>query len=299
MHEDEAERACAALKNLSESLYVSTPDGVAHISLRGEVLGHAQLAGAGALCVGEKSLFCADDSGVIWRLSRKSLLPESVMGGGPGICDLCLSRNESRLYALLGEADSVLMIDGQTGRPLLVNRCGCNPSQILLCGDLLAAAGGESGKVHLYDADTLVCRNEISMPGPVCAVALAGSRLYALCLTPQLSTLLVAMEGERKQLLNLEGMPGALLIHGKYLYAATQGLFHVFDLESLRLMKKIPAAGRPSQMVSAGQCVIAYDPLSQRVYAMREGESWKMICAQANAMCISGEELTGGSSQMK
>ena len=288
MHKDEAEGACAALENERESLYVSTQEGVSQLSLTGERLRYAPLMGAGALCAGEKSLFCADGSGAIWRMDRENFLPEGCICGGPGLCDLCLSPDEARLYALLGDADSVLMVDGRTGRPMLVNHCGCNPKQLLLCGRVLAAAGGESGMVHLYDADTLVCQREISMPGPVYSIAISGGRLYALCLTERLDTVLIVVEGKKQNFQDLQGMPGTLLIHENRLYAATQGMFYVFDLESLRLIKRMSVSGRPSRMFVAGKCVIAYDPLFERVYAMHEDWRWRMLCARANTVCISG-----------
>ena len=129
--------------------YLSVKDGILMIAADGRALRHAPLEGAGALRAGKHALFCADEHGTIWRLNRETLLPEAVFSAGPGVCDLCLSADETRLYALLADANSVVLLDSQTGRPLLLNGCGCDPRQILLHRGMLAAAGGESGCVHL------------------------------------------------------------------------------------------------------------------------------------------------------
>ena len=286
MHKGKAEGACAAMEEAKQGkLYVSTGRSVEQVSWDAIVLGSAPLDGAGALCAGKEAIFCADASGTIWRLNQKTMMPESVFFGGPGICDLCLSADENKLYALLADADSVVMLDSHSGRPLLLNRCGCNPSGLLSGRDVLAAAGGESGCVHLYDADTLICTKEISMPGPVQAIAFDDRTLYALCLTAQLDTLLVKVSEVERKMLRLDGMPGSLCVHEGWLYAATQGLLYVFDGKTLCLQRRSRVPGRPSRMIAGYNKIIMHDPLSGNLCALHANGRWQILAADVKSFC--------------
>ena len=269
-----------------DALYLSMQDGVRAVGIDGTPGRYAPLEGAGALCAGENRLLCADASGVVWKMDAQTLLPQGMFFAGPGVCDLALSKGGMRLYALLGEADSVVLLDGQNGRPLLLNRCGCNPVQMVLRKNLLAVAGGQSGCVHLYDAKTLVCRQEISMPGPVCALALAAGALYALCLTAQLDTLLVIQSEGKKWSVRLDGMPGALLLRENQLYVQTQGWLHVFDPLSLALLQRRSAPGRASKLCVFGNCLAMLDALSERAYVLYDGAVWRVLGEGIKDMCL-------------
>ena len=122
-------------------LYISTGSEI--VACSGAQIQCAPLPGSGVLCVSGKALFCASgEDRVIWKLDSEALMPQAVFPAGPGVCDLCVSRDGKRLYALLGEADSVLMCDAGTGAALVVCRCGVNPRHMALSGDVLAVAGG-------------------------------------------------------------------------------------------------------------------------------------------------------------
>lgn len=283
MHKAKGEGALAALE---EKLYLSLHDGIAAVSPEGTVLRHAHLDGALALCAGEKSLFCADHSGAIWRFDRETLMPRSLSCGGPGICAMCLSPRAERLYALLGEADSVLMSDARSGRPLAVNRCGCNPRALSLCGELLAVAGGESGCVHLYRADTLECLDEIGMPGPVYSALLLGGAMYALCLAPDLNALLVAKDAEKTVTLRLSGMPGCLCAAGDCIFAATKGRLHVLSRKALRLLRVRDAPGRAGRIFVSQAKMTLHDPLSECLFTSQDSKLWHRLFSGVNDACL-------------
>ena len=97
--------ACAALE---ERWMLSLHDGIAADSPQGRVMLRAPLEGAGALCVNENSLFCADQSGTIWQFDRATMMPRTLGSGGPGICSMCLSPCGTRLYALITRSVSLL-----------------------------------------------------------------------------------------------------------------------------------------------------------------------------------------------
>lgn len=264
------------------ALFVSSGSDIRTLSSRGEVLFHASLDGAGALCAGKNHLFCAADGGAIWRLDARMLLPQALYPGGPGVCDLQLSEDEKRLYALMADGDSVLLSDAGTGQPLVVNRCGSNPVQMVIEHDTLIVAGGENGCVHLYDAQNLNQIRMISMPGPVCSIAAQGSLIFALCLTPLLSSLLLVRDGQREKVLAMEGMPGRLLHTGDKLLAATQGWLYVLSMDGKRILRRQRAPGRACDMRLIHGKLHLCDSFSECIYCLEHGGGWRLVCSHAS-----------------
>lgn len=271
---------------MKKKLFVSLYDGIAVLSPENTLLCHAQLEGAGALCAGDAGVFCADGSGAIWRFERESLMPQSLGCGGPGICDLKLSSCGTRLYALLGEADCVLMSDAHTGSPLAVNRCGCNPKAMACGRNLLAVAGGESACVHLFHIHTLERLGEISMPGPVYSVAVCGNTICALCMSAQFHTILAIWRDTLIAALRLPGMPGCLHVEREKLYIAVHGELYVYSLASgaLRFACRMP--GRASRLFAAMEQLFMYDPLSECVFAAPVGNPWRGVLSGAKDICM-------------
>lgn len=271
---------------MEKKLIVSLHDGIAVISQQNGGLCHAPFDGAGALCAGDAGVFCADNGGALWRLDPETLMPQTLGCGGPGICDLKLSACGTRLYALLGEADCVLMSDAYTGSPIALNRCGCNPRGMACSGDLLAVAGGESGCVHLFHPHTLEGIGAIRMPGPVCSVALYGNCICALCQTAQLDTLLAVWKERRLAVSALPGMPGCLFGGGERLYAAVQGMLYMYSITTGELIAKCLAPGRASRVMGDHTRLFLYDPLSECVFASVHSGRWRRICSGVRDICL-------------
>ncbi len=271
---------------LEGKLYLCLRDGIAEVSAESMRMSLTPFSGAEVLCAGREFLFASDDRGAIWRLDRRSMLERGMSCGGPGICDLCLSPDGMRLFALLGEGDSVLLSDAHSGRPLALNCCGCNPQNLSFCGKTLAASGGESSCVLLYSADALQCVAEIPMPGPVCCVLLCRHALFALCLTPEWNTLLVLRRREKQNTIHLSGVPGCLCLHNNRLLAATQGRLYTFCADSGRLLGVCCAPGRASRLFAAGDKLFLLDPLSECAFVSGSAGAWKTICGGVRHMCI-------------
>lgn len=242
--------------------------------------------GAGTLCVAGGSVLCAGMDGAVWRMDRRTLMPQAFFPGGPGICDMLVSPDRRRVYTLSGEADSILMSDASLGSPLAVNRCGCNPQHMILADGMLGAAGAQSCRIHLYDPDTLEGMGEVSMPGPVYSAAFCAGCVFALCLTAELGSLLVKTHGGRQRTALLQGMPGYLLAESGMLLAATQGWLHVFAADDLQMVLRIKAPGRPSRMWISGKNLFAYDPLNACAWLCREGGVWHALHTQIRAMSV-------------
>lgn len=271
-------------------IYVSHNGGVSVFSPCGERLRSTTLAGAGALCCCGERLLCAMDEGdTILNINRRTLMQETVFRGGPGICQLQISPDEKLLYALCAEADSVWLMDARSGVPKVVCRVGCNPRQMALCGSVLAIAGGESGSVHLMNAQSLEVYTHLSMLGPVYSVAMTGERIHALCLTQTLNTLLVTdTAGERSQLL-LEGMPGRILCRREVLIVSSHGRLYTITPDGRRILRVCPAPGRSGTLLAAqgdGR-VYSVDMLSERLFLREREGTWRSVCLGAkDAVCV-------------
>lgn len=263
---------------MERELFVSTGGGICALS--GGIRRQAALEDAGALCAGREHLLCACGCGrEIFRLDRRTLMPQAVYPGGPGVCDLCLSQDGTRLYALCGDADSVMMLDARSGQMLIVCRVGCAPRRMALEGGTLAVAGGESGFVHLLSARTLEAEGRVSMPGPVYSAAIGRGRVYALCLTQTLDSLLVtALPGGGRRTLALRGMPGCLLLREEALLAATQRRLYAVSADGGRILWQGAAPGRAHRLLGEAGRLLACEQLGERLFACeRPGGRWHAL----------------------
>ena len=248
-----------------------------------------RLDGAGALCGAGDAVFCACDPGsAIWRLNGETLTPAALFAGGPGVCQLALSPDGRRLYALCADADSVLMLDAGSGAPMMLGSVGLNPRQMALdaSGRLLAVAGGAYSAAVLLCAQTFSVQACVPMPGPVCAVAPGATALHALCLNEALSTTLASSSGGAvRARLTLAGMPGALLAREDGLLAATQDRIHTLTPDGLRLLRARDGPGRPGRLLLAGGCLLAWDQLSEALFVLgKRSGRWHPVCDQVRDM---------------
>ncbi|MDO5378840.1 MAG: hypothetical protein Q4G52_10955 [Clostridia bacterium] len=239
-----------------------------------------RLEGALALAARDESLFCACGD-VIWRLEASRLVPAGLFAGGPGVCQLALSPCGKRLYALLEDADSLLMLDALSGAPLVVNRVGVCPRAMAMDeeGEIVAVAGGECAQTVLLCAKTLDVLSQLPMPGMVYAVALSGGTVYSLSLNDTLNTTLTTVSpGGVCRSLALSGMPGALCLSGGLLLAATHGYLYTIAPDGSRVLCRRSAAGRARRLFACGGQLLVCDMLGEAVFALDEGQgNWRMI----------------------
>lgn len=141
------------------------------------------LPGSGALCAGQGSVYVSsDEERTIYHLDANTLLPCGVYAGGPGMRALCLSPDGERLYALLGDADSVLMLCARTGAPMLLARVGVNPQNMRLddTGERLVIAGGRDGCAHVLCAHTLALLARYPSEGFLADAGMRNGRVRVL-----------------------------------------------------------------------------------------------------------------------
>ena len=242
---------------------------------------------SGAVCSADDEVYCACGEQII-RLDARTLLPKAVFCGGPGMNDLKVSQDLSALYALCSEGDSILMIDLISGIPVLLNRAGVNPRNMVIDGGMLAVAGGESGEVYLLCERSLCMLDHLAMPGPVYAVAMRDGRIYALCLTASLDCILVTIAGCTRSEYSLSGLPGCLFAGKKALYAATEGMLYTVSLDGTQILGVCTAPGRASWMNEADGKLLLLDAYSEGLFC-RERAGWRLLCRNAAFAALSGE----------
>lgn len=273
---------------MGRELVVSSGDALRRISLEdGCEKQRVLLERAGALCIAGDSVYCACGD-VIWRLDKRKLTPTGLFGGGPGICSMKASLDGERLFALCSEGDSVLMLNAEDGKPILFNRAGVNPREMVMDGEALAIAGGESGLALILCSRSLRMMGAFSMPGPVYSVALQAGTLYALCLTAELSSVLVTQRrGGMRSMLALAGMPGSLMLRGNCLLAATDHALHTVSLDGKQMIGSICIPGRPVWMADAGEEMLFVDGYSEKLFvSSRNGV--RLLIHQASFAALSG-----------
>ena len=238
----------------------------------------APLERAGALCASQEKLFCAYGADIAC-LHRHTLCAQTSFAAGPGVSEIMLSQDGGRLYALCADGSSVLMLHAASGSPLVLAPAGVNPRQMTLDGGLLAIAGGESSDVILLCAKTLRQSAALSMPGPVYSVAMNQKRIYALCMTPRLSSLLVTLGmGGDSSIVPLYGMPGRLLLLADALYAATYGWLYRIAPDGETILRRSPAPGKAAWLAGDGCELLLLDDYSQTLFITHdEGESWNCL----------------------
>lgn len=210
--------------------------------------------GAGALCAGRDVVYVAcDPADVIFKMSFPALTPMACFAGGPGICRLLLSRDGKRLYALCRDADSVLMLDAESGAPLVLCRVGIAPNAMEMddTGTVIAVAGGICEEVILLDAQNLCILKRMNTRGIVQDTLIANGKLYALSMGDSMDAMLTAFYHESVQRRRLGGAPGALAPVSGGVAAATQGRLYIVSGDGLRIHRLFTAPGRAARLAAA------------------------------------------------
>ena len=269
---------------MGESMVVSGGGALRLLDLpQGRTVRRTALEGALALCAGEGGVYAASRWGdVIWRLDADLLVPTGLFAGGPGICRMLLSRSGRQLYALCGEADSLIMLDARSGAPLLLNRVGVGPCAMAMDGEgrRIAVAGGGSGEAIVLDAQTLRVERRLATCGMVFGVAV-GDAVYAMSLEETMNTSVTAFFPaggliER----SLPGMPGAIALCGGTLLAATHAGLYALDPATLRVRTSCDVPGRAGRLLPLRTGIVMTDQWSDGLF-LREGGRWRLLCEQA------------------
>ena len=254
---------------------VSGRSGIRKLSLPDMSWGiSAPMDHVSALCAQGGCIFLAGRD-AICSVDARTLLPQRIFAAAPDVRALLLSPDGLRLYALCSGADSVLMLSAATGEAQVLCRAGlCPPSMALgEDGECLFVAGGKRPGVLIYCAHTLHLMREIPMPGPVCALAVRGGILAALCMTDTLDTLLVCTDcrGEKRVQRKFCGFPGALALQEGALLAGVQERLLAVSVPELRVLRSFPAPGRASLLSLGGGALMYLNQMNETLYLFRGG----------------------------
>lgn len=270
---------------MGERIVVSGGGGLRELPVPpGKACRPIALHGAGALCASRECLYAASClDGAIWKLDARLLVPTGLFSGGPGICRMMLSRTGARLYALCGDADSLLMLDARSGAPLLLNRVGVAPCAMTMdeTGRLIAVAGGASGEIVLLEADTLRVLRRMQAGGVAFGAALCGGVAYALCLDETMNSTLTAFgHAGACGMLSLPGMPGTVEVIGGQIVAATHERICVVAPDASRVLVSCDAAGRAGRIWHSGAGLMMTDVWTESLFWRERAAGRWHLCAE-------------------
>lgn len=262
---------------------VSGRDLLQRWSLReNRAIAEATLEGSGALCTCGGKVFAAGErDGAIYRFDERLLL-SGIYAGGPGMCAMCASSDAERLYVLLADANSVLMLHATDGTPMVLARAGIHPRQMHLdpLNGVLVIAGGEDGCARVLCAHTLHLQRAIREEGVCCDALAYGDRLYMLMCTPTLGTHLILRDRAYRREIALRGMPGSLcMAQGMLLVSAGEWLY-AFEPDTLHLHHKVLCARHSGKLICRGRQCLLLCPASEKLYLI-EGNGLRVICRGA------------------
>jgi len=243
----------------------------------GEILCEASIGGCSAVCACAETVYAAgEEEGVIYRLDKR-LLPCGVCAGGPGMRALSVSRDGERLFALLSDADGVMMLSGQDGSPMIFARAGVAPAGMRLDDrkELLLVAGGRDGCAWLLCAKTLSTLCSFRGEGVCCDALCCGSRICALLLTPSLHTRLAVWErsGGCRQIC-FPGEPGSLMLRDKLLFVSAGQWLYALDMRQLRLVDRRFLENGPGRLMDVGKTLLLC-PAKEALYDL---DDCRKIC---------------------
>jgi len=246
------------------------------------------IPGAGALCAWRGAVLCADgaencvrvlDAGTLETLRR--------IPAGPGIRTLLPGMDGASLYALAGDADSLLKLDATDGTLQLLARVGVQPRDLAMdaSGRMLAVAGGASCCVHILRGDTLAAIATIDVDGIAVGVCFGPGTLWVLCAAGQeeMSSCLMRVRTGNwriERVLRMEGMPGGLigLPDEGALIGLLDGVLYV-GKHGKRAAWRIPLEGAlPDIAVRSGARVYWSDALGSRIWTVHSASAYAQPC---------------------
>lgn len=247
-----------------------------------KVIAETTLEGGGALCVCGGMVFAAGElDGAIYRFDDR-LLISGIYAGGPGMCAMCASADAQRLYVLLADANSVLMLHASDGMPMILAHAGIHPRRMHMddVQGTLVIAGGEDGCVRLLCPQTLRLQRAIREDGVCCDAMTDGDRVFMLMRTPTLGTRLILHGRAERREIALRGMPGTLCMAAGMLLVSAGKWLYTLDPDTLRLRHKVFGASYPGKLIGRGEQSLLLCPASETLYIM-ENSRRRLLCQGA------------------
>ena len=181
-------------------------------------------------------------------------------------------------YPLLlsGDTDCLLLLDPQSGSPLVLTPVGVYPQDMcLMPGNAVAVCGGAEGAVHLLRLPELTIFRTIRVPGNAQRIAWQHGCLYVLCAAEDdgLCCLLCRLYPQTQRyepLATLPGLPGALRGDGRGLWAAASEMLCYFPEGSTQPSVRLAGSGLIRHIDCQDGLVLTTDPLMGQIQLIRK-----------------------------
>ncbi|MDR1570726.1 MAG: lactonase family protein [Oscillospiraceae bacterium] len=211
------------------------------------------------------------DGAAIARLRGDTLQPDFEYAAGEDIERILISHDGSRLWALLGGADTLLMMDAYSGEWLMSAPVGSHPRDLRLdrSGRYLIAAGGDTGTVVVLEADTLIKQAEYAVDGPAVGAFFAIDGVVILSETgdyePFAQVGVYTKTGEFERLFLLPGIPTCFSMAMNGLIVGHLNAMTMLNLQHREVRWRINVQGLPDLITPAGRLACYMDRLTGRL----------------------------------
>ncbi len=188
-------------------------------------------------------------------------------------------------YPLLlsGDTDCLLLLDPQTGSPLVLTPVGVYPQDMcLMPGNAVAVCGGAEGTVHLLRLPELTIFRTIRVPGNAQRIAWQHGFLYVLCAAEDdgMRCLLCRLhpQGRRYEPLDtLPGLPGTLRGDGRGLWAAASERLYYYPEGKTRATLQLGGFGLIRHIDCQDSMVLTTDPLMGQIQLIRKEQGQVLL----------------------
>jgi DNA-binding beta-propeller fold protein YncE len=216
-----------------------------------------------------------DSEPSILRLNLQDLTADREYAAGADVERMFLSYDGGRLYALLGGADTVLMMDADSGEWLMSAPVGVSPRDMRLdkSGKRLAVAGGASGSVLVLDAENLETQAEYPVEGTAVGAFFAADGLVTLSESADYEPygivgIIPERSGEYEAVWELPGMPSSFAMGMNGLLVGHMNTITLLNLQHRETRWRMIVQGLPDNITPIGRLACYMDRLTGRVGAV-------------------------------
>ncbi|GHU73962.1 hypothetical protein AGMMS49992_14120 [Clostridia bacterium] len=208
----------------------------------------------------------------ILRLNLADLTVDREFAAGADIERMFVSYDGQKLYALLSGADTVLMLDANTGEWLMSAPVGVRPRDMRLdrSGRSLVVAGGGSGSVLVLDADTFETQAEYPVDGTAVGAFFAADGLVTLAESADYEPFSVVgiiplSHGNYEPIWELPGMPACFSMGMNGLLVGHLNTITLLNLQHRETRWRMIVQGLPDNITPIGRMACYMDRLTGRV----------------------------------
>lgn len=225
----------------------------------------------GFVCARSGNVYLASDSAIL-RLRGEDLQPDFEYSAGEDIERILISHDGTRLYALMGGADTLLMMDADNGEWLTSIPLGSHPRDLRMdrSGKYLVAAGGDTCAVTVLESDTLVKQAVYDVDGPAVGALFGVDGIVILNETGDYEPFaqvgcVNTRTGELERLFLAPGIPTSFAMGMNGLIVGHLNGISLMNTQRRETQWRINVHGLPDLVTPAGRLACYMDRLTGRV----------------------------------